>query len=225
MATNAINDSFAPRTFENTSDVQGVGKASLDQADFLTLMTAQIKVQDPFQPMDQAAFMGQITQFGMVDSQQKMNKEFSRVASLLSSNEVLQSVPLLQRDVLVSTDAAYLDTDAPIQGVALLDSGATDVRITIEDENGVLVRQESFGTQPAGELPFWWGGENQQGEVMPPGNYKIKVQATQGNETRAVETLVAARVTGVLPSTTTDPMYLQLRGMDPIKLDQVKKVM
>jgi flagellar basal-body rod modification protein FlgD len=46
---------------------------SLGQADFLKLMTAQVSAQDPFDPLDQTAMLGQLAQFSQVAGTAEMN--------------------------------------------------------------------------------------------------------------------------------------------------------
>ena len=46
---------------------------TVNQADFLRLMTAQISAQDPFDPLDQTAMLGQLAQFSQVAGTAEMN--------------------------------------------------------------------------------------------------------------------------------------------------------
>ena len=49
------------------------GAQSVSQADFLKLMTAQLSAQDPFDPLDQTAMLGQLAQFSQVAGTAEMN--------------------------------------------------------------------------------------------------------------------------------------------------------
>ncbi len=51
----------------------GNASQSVNQADFLKLMTAQVAAQDPFDPMDQTAMLGQLAQFSQVAGTAEMN--------------------------------------------------------------------------------------------------------------------------------------------------------
>lgn len=57
-----------------TASVRAASAAqSVNQADFLKLMTAQVAAQDPFDPMDQTAMLGQLAQFSQVAGTAEMN--------------------------------------------------------------------------------------------------------------------------------------------------------
>ena len=53
------------RTTGNTAPV-AKSKTTLDQSDFLALMTAQLKNQDPTKPVDNAEYVSQLAQFSAV---------------------------------------------------------------------------------------------------------------------------------------------------------------
>ncbi len=61
----------------------GSNNQSVSQADFLKLMTAQLSAQDPFDPLDQTAMLGQLAQFSQVAGTAEMN---------VSMGELLQHV-------------------------------------------------------------------------------------------------------------------------------------
>src|SRR5258708_10182052 len=47
--------------------------------DFLTLLTAQLKSQDPLQPMDPTAFVGQLVQFNSLQQLIDINQKLTQV--------------------------------------------------------------------------------------------------------------------------------------------------
>ena len=66
-------------------------KSDLGQGDFLTLMTTQLKNQDPFKPLDSGAFLGQLAQFGTVSGLAGLQTSFDSLkTSLISTPIVMQ---------------------------------------------------------------------------------------------------------------------------------------
>jgi len=57
------------------------GKLTLSQTDFLELMTAQLKNQDPTQPIDNNQMVAQLAQLSTVDGISKLNTTVTRIAS------------------------------------------------------------------------------------------------------------------------------------------------
>lgn len=62
-----------------------VGPRQLGQADFLLLLTTQLKSQDPLSPMDNSQFVAQLAQFSTVSGVTEMNGGINRLASILMS--------------------------------------------------------------------------------------------------------------------------------------------
>lgn len=69
---------------------------ALSKTDFLTLLTTQLRYQDPTSPVDQDAFVSQLSQFSMVESLQELNGAFSQ---LLKLQEISQGVNLVGKNV------------------------------------------------------------------------------------------------------------------------------
>lgn len=69
---------------------------ALSKMDFLTLLTTQLKYQDPMAPTDQEAFIGQLSQMSMVESIQEMKASFSQ---MLKMQEISQGVSLIGKSV------------------------------------------------------------------------------------------------------------------------------
>src|SRR5262245_2813270 len=68
--------------------------------DFLTLMTAQLKNQDPMKPLEGTEFVSQLAQFGSVSGIQSMQKSIESLASSLRSQQVMNGTTLVGHDVL-----------------------------------------------------------------------------------------------------------------------------
>src|SRR3569832_1390840 len=67
----------------------------LGQSDFLKLMTTQMRNQDPMQPMDNGAFLGQIAQLSQVSGIQDMQASVKQLVDTLSSNQAMQASSLV----------------------------------------------------------------------------------------------------------------------------------
>jgi flagellar basal-body rod modification protein FlgD len=57
------------------------GSSQLGQSDFLTLLTTQLKNQDPLSPLDNAAFVAQLAQFSTVSGITEMNASLKSMAA------------------------------------------------------------------------------------------------------------------------------------------------
>jgi flagellar basal-body rod modification protein FlgD len=103
-----------------------VRQQTLGQQEFLTLLTTQLRNQDPLSPMDNEAFVAQLAQFATVSGITEMN---SSLAELSASQARAQAPQWLDRIVTGPDGSAGRVTAVridPDNGLTLaLDNGAT----------------------------------------------------------------------------------------------------
>ena len=175
---------------------QRTASNTLGQDQFLQLMMTQLKNQDPLQPMQNGEFMGQMAQFGTVNGIQNLQKSFSQVATAMQSNQALMASSLVGRAVLVPGDKMIYG-GSPVMGAADLTQSAADVRVTVTDAGGQVIRQMTLGPQSSGTVKFTWDGLNDAGAPAAAGAYTVKVTALNGGKPTALATSVVARVDSV----------------------------
>ena len=64
---------------------QPVHKTVLGQSDFLALMAAQLKNQDPTKPVDNAEYVSQLAQFSQITGQSQGNATLADIAKKLDA--------------------------------------------------------------------------------------------------------------------------------------------
>jgi len=69
------------------------GRTILDQSDFLALMTAQLKNQDPTKPVDNTEYVAQMAQFSMVAGVSETNNRLNSVIARLDALIAAQATP------------------------------------------------------------------------------------------------------------------------------------
>ena len=176
---------------------QRTASTQLGQDQFLSLMIAQLKNQDPMQPMQNGEFLSQMAQFGTVSGIQDLQKSFGSLATSLQSNQALMATSLVGRAVLVPGSQLPFDGATPAAAAAELPQAAGDVRVTVLDGSGQVVRQFALGAQTAGTTKFVWDGRNNAGAAVPPGTYTLKAEAVNGTTNSALATDIVARVDSV----------------------------
>jgi len=71
-------------TTTNSTDKKA-GLGALDQGDFLKLMTTQMQMQDPFDPMDNSQMLAQMAQFSQLAGVSEMGETLKTIASKLDA--------------------------------------------------------------------------------------------------------------------------------------------
>ncbi len=196
--TTAITDPsvFSSIGVRTSSDpVQQESKSQ--QADFLLLMTEQIKHQNPLNPMEGADFLAQLAQFSTVEQLAKLNDSFDQLAGSLVSDQSLQAASLIGKEALVVANDGYLGVDTPLEGRLNLPLPASELQVNFYDEVGQLVRQLDMGARPSGDVGFSWDGTTDTGDWAGQGSYRIEALANMGSGTEALNSLISAPVESV----------------------------
>src|SRR5260370_13561652 len=132
----------------------GAGAANsattLGGTDFLTLMLAQLKNQDPTSPVDSNTFLQQLASLSEVQGITALNTSFSTLSNSLSSGQALQASSLLGHQALVSSGTANLAAGATVTGAINVPQTTSQVVLNISDASGALVKQINLGAQSAG---------------------------------------------------------------------------
>ena len=208
---------FAPPPQQSRND-------ELGQSDFLTLMITQFKNQDPFKPMENGEFLGQLAQFSTVSGIESLNSSFGSLAGSIQGEQALQAANLVGRSVMAVSDSGYLEDGGQINGVVELASSASAVEIDILDASGELVQRLTLGEQPAGIARFSWDGKNAAGERMDPGQYKIAARVVRGGQVESTATAIEASIESVTLGQFGSGMLLNLSGGSTMSLSQVYQI-
>ena len=204
-----------PATNDKPSD-------ELGQGDFLELMIAQFRNQDPFKPMENGEFLGQMAQFGTVSGIDEMNNSIGAMLESLQANQTLQAATLVGRSALVEAGGAYLPDQGSVNGGVEVPDGAGNVTVKVMDESGAVVKTLDLGVTGRGLVKFEWDGTDAGGLPMPAGQYRWRAQTTvdgqeTGLTTYAERSITGVTVTGGLPTLETD-------AGEQIKLADVRAV-
>ena len=197
--------------------------SELGMETFLKLMVTQLNNQDPFKPMENGEFLGQIAQFGSVSGLDKLNRSFDGLSASLTSGQALQAGGLVGHDVLAPIDTGYLGNGGAIRGQVELGSASPDVVVRVTDQVGQLVREMPLGPADSGTLPFSWDGMKDDGTYAAPGRYRINVQAVDNGTPVDLQTQLFSRVESVSLGGS-DGLTLNLEGLGPIAFNNVKQI-
>lgn len=193
----------------------------LGQADFLRLMTEQLKNQDPLKPLESNQFLAQLAQFSTVQGIQGLQASFTNLASTVSNEQALQGASLIGHDALVASNAFALEPEGSIHG-AIDAPGAGRVTIEISDSQGNVVRRLNYEAMTPGPVPFEWDGMNDAGAPAGAGEYTIAARISSGANTEAITPHIAARVNSVY--FTPNGLVLDLAGIGSVPFSAVRRI-
>lgn len=198
MALDAISPSPAASTATSTTDTSALGRARLAENfdTFLSLLTTQLKNQDPLSPLDSNQFTQQIVQMTGVEQQLLTNDLLKKLVSNTGSG-VSTAVSLLGNEVRADADTAALK-DGKATWTYALARPADDVKLEVLDARGAVVRAIAPTDNKAGEHTFTWDGKSAAGTTLADGIYTLRLTA-KDSEGSVVESNVYTDglVTGV----------------------------
>lgn len=216
------------RTISDIQALQGkngnLGKENLGQNDFMKLMLAQMQNQDPFSPMDNAEFLGQMAQFSTVSGISEINTSMASLADSLKSSQMLNAATLVDKQALVATPIAAFDGATPIKGRVELPSSTSGVQVEVVRSNGEVVRRMSLGPQAAGAVDYTWDGRDSSGNAAPAGDYQLKVSYFAGNQQEALENHIHAQIMSVSLPAQGGSANVELKGLGQFQLSDVKSI-
>ena len=197
-------------------------KDQLGQDEFLKLMLAQLKNQDPFKAMDPSQFLGQLAQFGTVTGIQDMKSAFTSLSDAMRSSQVLDGASMVGRDVLVPSDTVTLHADGGVNGSIDVPKGLTSLQVNIRDSSGVLVRRMTLPTT-SGTQQISWDGMRDDGTRAAAGDYDIEAIGSLDGRSGSLEMLFSSRVNSV--TIDSSGLVLNTNDLGARPLSDVRRVM
>ena len=197
-ATSPIDQLAPPAPVATASTSAGRTRLAENFDMFLTLLTTQMKNQDPTSPMDSNQFMAQLVQMTGVEQQLATNDLLKQLVSNTSTS-LANVVDLIGKEVRAATNEAGLANGQAKWGYTL-SANAADVKIEVLDSTGFPVRTlaGAEADMKAGDHSFVWDGKNDHGAAQPDGVYTLRVTAKDAGEKAVpLTTYVQGVVTGI----------------------------
>jgi flagellar basal-body rod modification protein FlgD len=199
----------------SVSGVSGTSSSSLTGSrdtiaenfdNFLSLLTTQLKHQNPLDPMDTNQFTQQLVQFTAVEQQLKTNDFLEAMMMSAQSAGAAEVVSYIGKDVTASGTTSDLK-DGRAMWLFNLEEASDSVTVTVKDQAGNTVFTQE-GTLPAGNGQFIWDGVATDGTVYTSGYFTMSVDARDADGGYInVTTEMGGTVTGV-----------DLSGSEPVLL-------
>lgn len=179
--------STATQQTASSSDSADIASAlsndsGLGENAFLQLLVAQMKNQDPLQPMDNTDFVAQLAQFSNLEQVMGINSRLDTLAAQGRGLQNTQAANLVGQVVTINGANVTLDGSGAAASYGFsLGAAAAATTITVTDSSGNVVRTMDGGAHPAGITQLAWDGKSDAGVLQPAGTYTITVAATSSN--------------------------------------------
>jgi flagellar basal-body rod modification protein FlgD len=185
--TSAISGTTTGQSAASNSASSAASRFGENFDTFLTLLTTQLKNQDPTKAMDTTEMTNQLVQFAAVEQQISMNGNLEKLIALQQAAQLTAAAPLMGKEVEVESNQIALQ-----DGVGRLRlpaaGAATAATITVSDASGRTLRTADVALG-SGETEWQWDGRDANGTRLADGAYAYAV--TGRDETGAAQSVTA----------------------------------
>ncbi len=142
---------------------------------FLKMMTAQIKNQDPLNPMSADQLAVQLATFSGVEQQTKTNDLLTQLLGQNALGSMGQMVGWVGKEARLAAPA-YFDGATPVTISPNPTSDADKAVLVVKDQSGHEVSRTQL---PLGSADYQWQGLDNSGNRLPKGVYSLSLESYQ----------------------------------------------
>lgn len=200
-------------------------KTQLSQKDFLSMLVAQLKLQNPLNPFDASTMMQQISQLTGLSSAQSLAKSIESLKSSMGTSQLFEASHLVGKEVQLLSGSFELGDKNKATGSVLVPNAVESVQVEISDKLGNVVRKLNLNATSEGVLDFEWDGLDESGKALPQDFYKIAATSNIGGQSIKMHTAGAFKVNSVALDRETGKVILNVNGLGGVSMDELVKIM
>src|SRR5271166_6356126 len=223
--TTPVGGSSSTSPSSASAAASGGSGVTLGGTDFLTLMLAQLKNQDPTSPVGSNVFLTQLAQLSQVQGITQLNTSFTNLSNSLVGNQAMQASSLLGHQALVpSSTATIAAPGASVAGAVAVPQTSAQVLINVSDSGGNIVQQVNLGAHAKGIANFTWDGTEANGAMAPVGQYSVSAQVAGVAANTNIPTYVSGTIQSVTMGAGSTGMSLNIAGQGAVLFSNVLQI-
>ncbi|EDZ98128.1 flagellar hook capping protein [Burkholderia sp. H160] len=195
----------------STSSTSGTSASDL-QNTFLQLLVAQMKNQDPTNPMDSSQMTSQLAQISTVQGISNLNTSLSSLSTQLTAGQQSQAALLIGSTVLSSGNSITVSSGKTSEFGVTLANSVSDLQVVVKNSSGTIVNTIDLGKQSAGTIPVSWTPTDSSGNTLANGTYTITATGTINGQQATATTLTSATVESVVQQSSGTPGLVLSNG-------------
>lgn len=176
--TAVLNRAADKNWVDDGKRVAGHGNDKMDKDAFFKLMLAQLKNQDPMNPLKNHEMAAQLAQFSSLEQMTNMNTTLSKLESKATAPENFQALNLIGKTVAGdSSKVVRTQYDKEHDFNFELPQDAAAVSVKIINAKGEVQREYNLNDLKTGKNKVTWNGTNEGGVKQGAGEFKFLVEA------------------------------------------------
>jgi len=203
---------------ETTESATPQTSDKLGKNEFLKIFLAQMRNQDPLNPMEGTEFTAQLAQFSSLEQLFNVNDNLESLKGAQGDMNKYDALNFIGKDIVAKGDQLSLGEAGVGKGSFQIQAQAA-CAVNVTDGAGNLVRTIPLGPLDAGNHSFEWDGMNSSGLRLPAGIYSFTVNAVDETGSPVLaDTMTSGKVTRVNLEGDTPILYV---GDIPVNFNQV----
>lgn len=143
---------------------------------FLKMLTAQMRNQDPLNPINSADYAVQLATFSGVEQQMRTNATLESLRQQMDLQGMAQMAAWVGHEARSKAPVAF--DGAPVTLYPPAPQASVDARVlVVRDAQGALVAREDIAARAESHV---WQGNDMTGGTLPPGLYTLTVENYAG---------------------------------------------
>ena len=223
LSTPSTNSSTSAATTNASAAATTTSRDSIagDFNSFLTLLTTQLKYQDPLSPMDTTQFTQQLAMFANVEQTSNVNTNMKNLITLTKGSQAAAAIGYIGKTVQVNNPTTTLE-NGEAKFTYSLTGKSEATALVVTNALGRPVYATS-GETDSGAHNFVWNGKDKDGNVLPPGNYTLAVSAVDKSGAQIDATVGSLGVVDGVDSSADGTINVVINGIE-VPLSKVVSV-
>ncbi|HQT60652.1 MAG TPA: flagellar hook capping FlgD N-terminal domain-containing protein [Acidiphilium sp.] len=205
-STSSTSGTASSSSTGGSSTANALSSLSSNYNNFLTMLTTQLRNQDPTNPVSSSQFTSELVQFSQVEQQINTNQSLTQLLQLTQAGDLTQASAMLGSKVTATSSQLPLQNGTGTLNFNAPTSGP--VAIAVYNSAGQQILDSAINAT-AGSNSWTWNGKDASGTQMPDGAYNVAV--VEGGANGATTTLpftITGTATGVTSSTNSVSLQL-----------------
>ncbi len=196
LVQNAVNE-FQAKFGEKPKEARQI-KKTLDKDDFMKIMIAEMKHQDPTKPMDADKMATQMAQITSVEQMKNVGVAIEKLADKNSAQDRLAMSAMIGKSVTVDK-GRFVHQKGTLSPINFdLPADAAKLKLKFLDEQGEEISSRTIESKKAGLNTYNWDGLLENGTPAKSGSYMIRVEAEDKNGSQTkIDPISKERIVGV----------------------------
>lgn len=218
MAISSLTNVGLSQSDTNAASSSSASQLAQNFDTFLTLLTTQLKNQDPTSPMESDKFTDQLSQFSQVEQGIQTNKNLEDLIAMQGQQRQLSALSYVGAEIEAVGDTNWLEEGESLTYKYNVAPEVPRLELQIQDQNGKTIYSEEL-TNVSGLQTFTWDGKNNSGVEQDAGAYTLVVSPKAANgesflDEKGKPASVAIGIVGTVDSVDIDDSDIYLRMGD-----------